>query len=145
MSRLYLEPVGDADQDQEEVINSREITEEIMETRAELTVREVVAVECNLVEAVITHVEAKVYGMAIEDEEVQTNIRRTIGLGDTAEYADSLGIVTYSGVRSYQSTFQEETRRALQRTSARNAWERIKSRVITNPTCDTESTSAPQP
>ena len=79
-----------------------------METRAELTVREVVAVECNLVEAVITHVEAKVYGMVIEDEEVQTNIRRTIGLGDTAEYADSLVIVTYSGVRSYQSTFQEE-------------------------------------
>ena len=133
------------DQDREEVINSREIIEEIMETEAELTDREVVAVECNLGEAVITHVEVKVYGMVIEDEEVQTNIRRTIGLVDTAEYADSLVIVTYSGVRSYQSTFQGEMRKALQRTSVRNAWERIKSRVITNPTCDTESTSALQP
>ena len=108
------------DQDREEMINSREIIEEIMETEAELTDREVVAMECNLGEAVITHVEVKVYGMVIEDEEVQTNIGRTIGLVDTAEYADSLVIVTYSGVRSYQSTFQEEMRRVLQRTSAKN-------------------------
>ena len=115
-----------------------------METRAELTAREVVAVECNLGEAVITHAEVKVYGMVIEDEEVQTHIGRTIGLVDTAEYADSLVIVTYSGVRSYQSTFQGEMRKVLQRTSVRNAWGRIESRVITNPTCDTESISALQ-
>ena len=132
-------------QDQEAVIDSREVTEETMETGAELMVREVVAVECNLVEAVITHVEAKVYRMAIEDGVVQTNIGRTIGMGDTAEYVDSLDIVTYSGVRNYQNTFQEETRRTLQRTSAKNVWERTKSRVITNPTYDTGSTSAPQP
>ena len=132
------------DQDREEVIDFREIIEEIMETGAELTDREVVAVECNLEEAVITHAEVKVYGMVIEDEEVQTHIKRTIGLVDTAEYADSLVIVTYSGVRSYQSTFQGEMRKVLQRTSVRNAWEQIKSRVITNPTCDTESISALQ-
>ena len=108
------------DQDREEVINSREIIEEIMETEAELTDREVVAVECNLGEAVITHEEVKVYGMVIKDEEVQIHIRRIIVLVDTAEYVGNLVTVTCSGVKNCQSIFQEEMRKVLQRTFVKN-------------------------
>ena len=110
-----MEPVEVVGQDGEETTNSRKIRE-IMETEAETMDRKVVAVE----EAVITREEVRVYGMVIKAEEVQIHVRRIIVLVDTAECVNNLVTVTYSGVTSCQSTFQEEMGRVLQRTSSKN-------------------------
>ena len=110
-----MEPVEVVDQDGEEMTSSRKIGE-IMETEAENMDRKVVDVE----ETVITREEVRVYGMVIKDEEVQISTRRTIVLADTAECVGNLVTVTYSGVKSCQSIFQEEMRKALQRIFVKN-------------------------